>query len=70
MSDIVEDLRLLQSGAQWACGQTAATLEDAAAEIERMRAEMRSITKVPRSDAAYGIIQCIARAALKDAGHE
>jgi chromosome segregation ATPase len=40
MSDIVEDLRLLQSGAQWACGQTAATLEQAADEIERLRAEL------------------------------
>jgi chromosome segregation ATPase len=39
MSDIVEELRLLQSGAQWACGQTAATLEQAADEIERLRAE-------------------------------
>ena len=38
MTDIVERLRLLQSGAQWACGQTAATLEEAAAEIERLRA--------------------------------
>jgi hypothetical protein len=33
----VEELRLLQSGAQWACGQTAATLEQAADEIERLR---------------------------------
>ena len=37
MTDIVEELRLLQSGAQWACGQTAATLEQAADEIERLR---------------------------------
>ena len=29
----------MQSGAQWACGQTAATLEEAADEIERLRAE-------------------------------
>jgi hypothetical protein len=40
MSDIVERLRLLQSGVQWACGaRTAATLEEAADEIERLRAE-------------------------------
>jgi hypothetical protein len=39
MTDIVEELRLLQSGAQLACGQTAATLEQAADEIERLRAE-------------------------------
>jgi hypothetical protein len=37
MTDIVEDLRLLQSGAAWVCGETAATLEDAAHEIERLR---------------------------------
>jgi hypothetical protein len=39
MSDIVERLHLLQSGAAWVCGETAATLEDAADEIERLRAE-------------------------------
>jgi hypothetical protein len=38
MTDIVEQLRLLQSGAAWVCGETAATLEDAADEIERLRA--------------------------------
>jgi hypothetical protein len=37
MTDIVEDLRGLQSGAAWVCGETAATLEDAADEIERLR---------------------------------
>ena len=37
MADIVEQLRDLQSGAQWVCGETAATLEDAAGEIERLR---------------------------------
>lgn len=46
MSDIVEELRLLQSGAQWACGQTAATLEQAADEIERLRAERDEAKKV------------------------
>jgi hypothetical protein len=30
---------LLQSGAAWVCGETAAALEDAADEIERLRAE-------------------------------
>jgi chromosome segregation ATPase len=39
MTDIVEQLRDLQSGAQWVCGETAATLSDAADEIERLRAE-------------------------------
>ena len=45
MSDIVEELRLLQSGAQWACGQTAATLGDAADEIERLREALREIVE-------------------------
>jgi chromosome segregation ATPase len=39
MTDIVEQLRMLQSGAAWVCGETAVTLEDAADEIERLRAE-------------------------------
>ncbi len=37
---------------------------DAADEIERLRAALDSITKVPRSEAAYAIIQVFARAAL------
>jgi hypothetical protein len=36
-ADIVERLRMLQSGAAWVCGETAATLDDAADEIERLR---------------------------------
>jgi hypothetical protein len=43
MSDIVERLRLLQSGAAWVCGETAATLEDAADEIERLRLEANGL---------------------------
>ena len=39
MTDIVERLRLLESGARWMCNETADTLEDAADEIERLRAE-------------------------------
>lgn len=39
MSDIVDELRLMQDGAQWACGATAATLGQAADEIERLRKE-------------------------------
>jgi hypothetical protein len=38
MTDIVERLRLLQSGAAWYCEETSATLDDAADEIERLRA--------------------------------
>jgi phage tail tape-measure protein len=37
---------------------------EAADEIERLRAALDSITKVPRSEAAYAIIQVFARAAL------
>lgn len=38
-TDIVERLRLLESGARWMCNETAGTLEDAADEIERLREE-------------------------------
>jgi hypothetical protein len=50
VTDIVEELRLLQSGAQWACGQTAATLEQAADEIERLRDELIN-TRLERDNA-------------------
>ena len=39
-------------------------MSTAADEIERLRAALDSITKVPRSEAAYAIIQVFARAAL------
>lgn len=39
MSDIVDELRLMHDGAQWACGATAATLGQAADEIEWLRKE-------------------------------
>jgi hypothetical protein len=39
MSDIVDRLRMLKTSAAWFCDETEATLEDAAAEIERLRAE-------------------------------
>lgn len=41
MADVVEDLRLLQEGAQWACGATAATLGEAADEIVQLRGTLR-----------------------------
>lgn len=41
MTDIVEQQRDLQSGAQWACGETAATLGQAADDIERLREVLR-----------------------------
>ena len=43
MTDIVERLRLLESGARWMCAETADTLEDAADEIERLRAECQRL---------------------------
>lgn len=43
MTDILEQLRLLESGARWMCAETADTLEDAVDEIERLRAALRSI---------------------------
>lgn len=39
MSDIVDELRLMRDGAQWACGATAGTLGQAADEIEWLRKE-------------------------------
>jgi phage shock protein A len=39
VSDIVDELRLMRDGAQWACGATAATLSQAADEIEWLRGE-------------------------------
>jgi len=39
MTDIVERLRLQKSCAAWYCEETTATLEDAADDIERLRAE-------------------------------
>ena len=109
MTDLVERLRMLQSGAAWVDGEAAATLEDAADEIERLRAERDQAKKVRSvaikemaamardagswrgvsegkdivinqlrqvlEDIAKGIANgprchAIARAALKDAGHE
>lgn len=41
--DLIANLRLLESGARWVCAETADTLEDAADEIERLRATLREI---------------------------
>lgn len=46
VADIVEDLRLLHSGAQWADKATADTLEEAANEIERLRGVISSLGRV------------------------
>ena len=102
MTDIVEQLRLLQSGAAWVCGEAAATLEDAADEIERMREALLRVAQwaeaypediFPPVDVAsareklgddalfsrlhaewarhlHKGIGAIARAALKETGHD
>lgn len=36
----------MQTGAQWACGQTAATLGEAADEIERLRVVLRRAVRL------------------------
>jgi hypothetical protein len=60
MTDIVKRLRDPSKGSpRWLD-----TLSEAADEIERLREALRNIAQVPRSDAAYGVIQCIARDAL------
>jgi hypothetical protein len=64
MSDIVERLRNV-AVLEW-CEPMCV---EAADEIERLREALRNITQVPRSDAAYGVIQCIASAALGETGH-
>jgi hypothetical protein len=53
MTDIVERLRLLQSGAAWVCGATAATLEDAADEIERLQEVIARGLSMREAQAAY-----------------
>lgn len=49
MTDLVEDLRLLQSGAQWACGATATTLGEAADELELLRTALHEIALFPHN---------------------
>ena len=55
MTRIVERLRLLQSGAAWVCGETAATLEDAADEIERLQKRCGTLEQLlqPNPEALY-----------------
>ena len=66
MTDIVDRLQMLQSGAAWFCEETSATLEDAVAEIERLRAErdrLRAEVEAARRDAleeAAGIVERVA----------
>ena len=62
MSDIVERLR---NELGWGIGP-ALLCQTAADEIERLREALESIIKTPRSEAAHGIIQVFARAALEE----
>lgn len=55
---------------QLACEQMGARIVALEAEAERLREYIRNIMKVPRSDAAYGIIQCLVRAALGENNHD
>ena len=64
MTAIVEQLRDLQSGAQWVCGETAATLSDAADEIERLRAALRLIIENTHRDNAATPTTLLAGCAL------
>ena len=50
MADIVEDLRLLHSGAQWADKATADTLEEAASRIERLQDALSGL---------LGVVDCV-----------
>ena len=55
MTDIIDRLRLLQSGAAWVCRETAATLEDAADEIDRLQKRCDTLEQLlqPNPDALY-----------------
>jgi hypothetical protein len=70
MTDIVERLRLLKSGAAWYCDETEATLEDAADEIERLQKALRQILQ-QCADYEWRVnIAATALAALKETGHD
>ena len=58
--DIVERLREFE--ATDCCSQR----KEAADEIERMREALKSISKIPNSESAYGIIQVFVDDALKE----
>ena len=58
MRDIVDWLRVVSDS--YGMGRC----EEALEEIERLREALNSITKVPRSEAAYAIIQVFAHDAL------
>ncbi len=75
MSDVVERLHMLKSGAAWYCEETTATLEDAADEIERLREALREIAGVMTGPTLHATdmaerMHGLARAALKETGHE
>lgn len=59
MTDIVEQLQMLESGARWVCSDTAATLEDAADEIERLRAEIKRHREALEKIAGITMSMCL-----------
>jgi hypothetical protein len=57
MAEVVEDPDCV-------VGMLHIQIEALTAEVERLRADLRAIAAIPRSDAAYGLISVIARTAL------
>ena len=71
MVDIVERLRGLpiivtENGRTGISRMGGALLSEAADEIERLREALKSISKIPNSEAAYGITQTFVDDALKE----
>ena len=66
--DIVDSLREIVDGKRVGVKVMpfAATIHDAADEIERLREALKSISKIPNSESAYGIIQVFVDDALKE----
>ena len=48
----------------------AAAQSAAQTQVAELVAALRSIAAIPRSDAAYGVMSAIARAAIKGASHD
>ncbi len=64
--DIVERLRGLVEEWWECCDNIHEPLAEAADEIERLREALQSIKKIPRSEAAYAIIQTFVDDARKE----
>ena len=69
--DIVEQLRKYQCPENKGCNPVVeycqcALMDSSAEEIERLREALKSISKIPNSESAYGIIQVFVDDALKE----